>query len=529
MKKIIYSCFIILALVVSVGCKKWLDVNKNPNGPEKIAANLYLAPMIAYVVAAEQWDGRFVGKYIQNWSSNVDKDTWDTMGFQPPPVDNGGETTKLTYYYLGRNLEDMMRISEAEQRWDLLGVGYVLKAIGFQRGTDMYGEQVVKQLGEEGRTAFDYDSQEYSYEEIRRLLDLAIVNLQRTDGDISKSYLAKGDVVYNGAKEQWLKFAYGMMALNLSHLTNGKPGYDGDKIIDYVNKSFTGNVDNALFTFTGSTSALSNFFGQRRGNLNGFRHTEFIVNLLNGTAFTGAIDPRMSRMLWPSPSGNYKGQQPTFTSASTIPVVADRPLSFFNTTGNPVLTSPGRYLFDDVAKVPLMTYSQLQFVKAEAALRKGYRDVAMDAYKKGIDAHFDFVNTTNARVPTGTATQITTSEKTTYMGNASVVPLTDAGLTLGHILCQKYIAQFGWAFLETWTDLRRFHYTDVDPQGGGSQVFRGFTPPDVTRLYADNLGKVAYRMKPRYASEYVWNRAALEKIGGLNLDFTTYPLWFVNP
>ncbi|MEJ2883788.1 SusD/RagB family nutrient-binding outer membrane lipoprotein [Pedobacter sp. GR22-6] len=525
MKKMIYTVFVMFVLLMAAGCKKWLDVNENPNGPEKVSPNLLLAPMLYYVVQADQWDGRYVGKYIQNWSGTGDKDIWDTMGYQPPPVDNGGETWKLAYIFLGKNLSDMMRDAEAEKRWDVLGVGYILKAIGFQRATDMHGELIIKQIGQD-RTSFDYDSQEYAYEEVRKLLDTAIVNLQRIDGTISKSYLAKGDLVYNGAKEQWLKFAYGMMAINLSHLTN-KSTFDADKVIEYVDKSFTGNVDNALYTFTGGQSALSNFWGQRRANLNAFRQTEFFVNLLNGTAFPGIVDPRMSRMIWPSPSGIYKGIQPTF-ALTTISPAADRPPTFFNTVGNVLESSPGRYLFDDVAKIPLMTYSQLQFIKAEAALRKGYLPVAMDAYKKGIDAHIDFVNTTNSRVPTGTASQISATEKAAYLSNVNIVPAAETQLTLSHILCQKYIAQFAWGFLETWTDLRRFHYTDLDPKTN-QQVFRGFAPPDVSRLSADNLGKVVYRFRPRYASEYVWNIEALKKIGGTDIDFTTKPTWFVNP
>jgi hypothetical protein len=31
----------------------------------------------------------------------------------------------------------------------------------------------------------------------------------------------------------------------------------------------------------------------------------------------------------------------------------------------------------------------------------------------------------------------------------------------------------------------------------------GFTPP--TNLYVDNAGKLVYRIRPRYNSEYVWN------------------------
>jgi hypothetical protein len=62
----------------------------------------------------------------------------------------------------------------------------------------------------------------------------------------------------------------------------------------------------------------------------------------------------------------------------------------------------------------------------------------------------------------------------------------------------------------------------VDPTTG-RQVYPGFAPP--TTLYVDNAGKLVQRIRPRFNSEYVWNSAALEKIGGLAADYHTKPLW----
>ena len=93
-------------------------------------------------------------------------------------------------------------------------------------------------------------------------------------------------------------------------------------------------------------------------------------------------------------------------------------------------------------------------------------------------------------------------------------------------MSQKYIAQFGWGHNELWMDLRRYHYTDVDP-ASGKQVFPGFTPP--TTLYPDNGGGIVQRIRPRFNSEYVWNRAGLDTIGGLALDYHTKPLWITQP
>ncbi len=527
MKKIVYFLFFGIMIFSATGCKKWLDVNRNPNGPDQVAANLYLAPMMHGLVVGEQNDGRYVGKYIQNWSSTEDKDTWDVMGYAKPPSDLGGEMWRVTYFVLAQNLIDMIRIAEEEQRWDILGVGYILKAIGFQKSTQMNGEIIVKQAFEKGRVSFDYDSQEAVYLEVDRLLDLAIKNLERTDGLVSSTYLGKGDVVYKGSRERWLKFAYGLRAVTLSHFSNKPALYKPDLIIEYIDKSFASSADDALFPFEGGLSSLANFWGQMRGNMNAFRQTKFLVGLLDGTEFGGVVDPRLSRMLQASPSGIYKGLEPTY-AATTINPAADRPNSFFGTVGNPTVTSSGRYLFDDKAKIPLMTYSQLQFVKAEAAFRKGDKPMALDAYQKAIAAHLNFVNAANSSAANVTATQIAPTEMTAFLSNPNIVP-TANNLTLSHIMSQKYIAQFAWAFLETWTDLRRYHYTDLDPNDATKQVFRGFQTPELARLFADNAGKVVYRVRPRYASEYVWNRDALSKIGGLDMDFHTSMPWIFKP
>jgi hypothetical protein len=106
------------------------------------------------------------------------------------------------------------------------------------------------------------------------------------------------------------------------------------------------------------------------------------------------------------------------------------------------------------------------------------------------------------------------------------VPLAPAGLTLSHIMSQKYIAQWGWGHNELWMDMRRYHYTDLDPVSG-VEVFRGFALP--TTLYADNGGKPVYRIRPRYNYEYVWTVPALTKIGGLDPAYHTKRLWITEP
>ena len=92
-------------------------------------------------------------------------------------------------------------------------------------------------------------------------------------------------------------------------------------------------------------------------------------------------------------------------------------------------------------------------------------------------------------------------------------------------MLQKYIALWGWGLIETWNDLRRFHYgADMFK---GQPVYSGFKLP--TTFATANLGKPAYRVRPRYNSEYIWNLDALKKIGGDKGDFHTTELWFTKP
>jgi hypothetical protein len=510
------------------GCDDFLDVNTNPNAPETVAPNLYLAPMQHWMVTGQQIDGRFVGRYTQQWNlavGNTALSTWDRMGYDPSS-DSGGQQWRDVYWSFGQNLVDMMNRAEAEQRWDLVGVGYILKAWGWHALTVNHGEIIIKEAIDPTRTTFNFDSQEFAYEEVRRLLGLALTNLQRTDGAVDQAYLGRTDRIYAGDRQKWIKFANGLLAMNLNHYTNKPALYKPAEVIAAVDRALASNADDALLSYPNLTPPDDvNPLGRSyRGQpLQTYRQTRFVLGLMNGTEFGGVVDPRMSRMLAPSADGQYRGLDPNVVGFGAL-TAAQQPLNFFGYAGSDGLNLPGRYLFDNKARLPAMTYAQLQFIKAEAAFKMGDRATALTAYRNGVSSHIDFVNARNSDAGQ-TPTQITAAEKAAFLANTAIVP-TAANLTLTHIMSQKYIAQWAWAHNELWMDMRRYHYTDVDPTSG-RQVYPGFTPP--TTLYPDNGGKLVYRLRPRYNSEYVWNRAGLEAIGGLAADFHTKQLWITEP
>ncbi|WP_439882067.1 SusD/RagB family nutrient-binding outer membrane lipoprotein [Pontibacter sp. MBLB2868] len=537
MRKIICASLMAASLFATTGCESYLDVNTNPNGPDALLQpELFLPQIQSELAVATQWDGRFAGFYTQNWGYTTPED-YPVVLHANPLSDSYAQLWRAVYWSMGYNLSDMIESGEKSKKYDFVGVGYILRALGWQNLTDYHGPVIMKEAFNSEQRVFSYDEQKEVYVEIQRLLNLGIENLERTDGlDAANSGLANSDLIYGGNREQWKKFAYGLLAINAHRLTN-KSTYDPNKVIEYVDKSFTSNADDALIRFQGELSSNTSFFGPRRNNISRYRQTKFILGLLDGSnpeltdpvlvgadpaaAFEGQHlkDPRLVAMLAPSPDGQYRGITPEVgTYEWTKAEAAFVPKNLWNAEGTS--TTPGEqiYFFANDAKFPLMTYAQLQFIKAEAAWIANKKGVALDAYRKGVMAHMDFAR--------GYVTDkaMFDQRKAAYLASEELMPNTEAGLTLSKIMLQKYIATWGWGFLDTWSDMRRYHY---DLGNEANPVYVGFTLPE--ELYPSNQGMPAYRARPRYNSEYMWNKEALEKIGGFDENYHTYETWFSKP
>lgn len=502
MKHNIFSGFLVALLLILGGCKDYLDVNFDPSNPQVAEGFAVLPPIFSQMARGQAFDTRFVGQYVQNWANTTKNNAWDQHGYVPG-TDNGGEMWRSHYWSIGKNIDLIIEDATAKEQWDYVGVAKAIRAWSWQSTTDVNGEMILKQAWEPNRYVFDFDTQEEVYAEVRRLCEEALVDLARTDGGVNQASLGRGDLVYKGDRAKWIKFVYGVLARNAHHLTN-KSTYDPAKVIEYVDKSLASNADNFNVPHAGSNTADGNFFGSLRNNLRPYRATTFFLGLLDGTTLNGVKDPRLPLMLTASPDTIYRGIVPTEGDPTNVNNDPKRIPLLWGVS--PAVTDakliPGKYIFTDKADHPIITYSELQFIKAEAAFIKGDKAVAHEAFKKGIMAHMDFA-------------KVAAAASTAYLASAAVPQSPDA-LTLSDIMLQKYISLWVHGSLETWVDMRRHHYSD--------QVYKGFKIP--TTLYIDNGGKPVYRLRPRYNSEYVWNRESLDRFGGNNADYHTYELWF---
>jgi hypothetical protein len=544
--KNLFKLFILTAVLISsVGCKKYLDINSDPDTPQFPDASSVFPAMLSGIPRGTQYDGRFISRYIQNFGQNTTDYVWDLHGFQgyPGASDAGGDIWRQCYYGLGANLNYIINEGVKKGQWDYVGAAYALKAMMFQMTTDMHGEIIFKDAFKENTSSFAFDSQESVYKGVDSLCRIALGYLNRTDLSASNSALSKGDFVYSGDKAKWIKFTNGLLARNFHRLTN-KADYKADSVIYYADLALASGADDFLVPFDASKNDDSNFFGTFRDNLGAFRQTKFIVAMLDGTALAGVSnpvnrDPRMKQMLSASGdttngNGGYRGVDAglgdPLNSSTTSALRVASPFGD-GTYGNPSAArfdpSRGKYLFRDKVVHPIMTYSEMQFIKAEASfIKSGANAIAYTAYLNGIKGHFAFINRSTfprSNTPLFTNAAITAAEETSYTNSANVKK-TAATLTLTDIMLQKYIALWGWGFLETWVDMRRYHYTDLDPLTS-LPVYKGYQIP--TKVATTNPGgKLATRVRPRYNSEYVWNFPQLEAIGATLPDYHVKEMWF---
>lgn len=476
-----------LALMICIfsltSCEKQLDINADPFLPQEGPPHLYLPQVIYAMAEGAMLDVRFIGRYTQQWQSTVANENYDRHGRRPL---NGGlaasQTYRNHYWSIGSNLNQIESQAAKRSFGAYKGICNIIRAYSWLISTSQFGEMPLKQAWDNTRTKFDYDSQKDIYAEVQKLCDAGIADLSSPQGAVDPNF-ASGELLFGGDLSKWIKFAYAIKARAANHYSN-KTSYSPDKVIEWVDKSFASNADDAEVKFSTSTTVLSDFFsflGPARANFGAMRQGKTLVGMMNGT-FYPQNDPRLTQYFNPSTTGSVGSLE------------AGKGLL----AGQIIPTMYGKWIFQNNTPYPIFTYAEMQFVKAEAAFKKGDKNTAQIAFFNAVKANMSKAGVTNALADD-------------YLAKA--LPKSGAELDIKNIMTQKYIALFGHP--EVWSDLRRYNYD--------ANIFMGYTPPST--LAIENNGKLVQRCLPPSFSEEDWNTDAFRANGGYDIDYHTKPLW----
>ncbi|MEO8110206.1 MAG: SusD/RagB family nutrient-binding outer membrane lipoprotein [Ginsengibacter sp.] len=413
MKKLIIFA-ITASLFFTIGCKKFIDVNDDPNSLLDVQERLILSPVeldISSNIAAGN-----VSIIVNHWMQNValNQPVPNSGTYLQNNVDFDGDWSNI--YVTGlNNLNILNQKAEANGNSNYAGIAKILTAYCFGVATDLWGD-VPYSEALQGSVNFTpgYDKQEDIYKNLQTLLDNGIADINAGTG----ADVGSDDYFYNGDMAEWKKLAYTLKARYYIHLTKA-PGYSAatqaDLALSALQNGMQANDDNFAFSYPGDA-----------GHENQLYITFLPVSTLVLSAhvvdgFKTRNDPRLSQMIGLSKSGVYNG----------------RPIGSANLGNLDDYSLPGPFYGSPTSSVYIVTYSEALFIQAEATFLKSGAAAAQPIYQAAIKSHMDLLG-------------ISTANANTYIASRGTLT---SGNALQLIMEEKSIADF--LSLENFNDWRR--------------------------------------------------------------------------
>jgi len=489
MRKIAYKPLVIAltaAMFSMNSCTKdFEEINSNPNNPTLVKAQYLLTSGLESSID-RYWGHRdrferinidAAELYMQHLTRNIYSNEGDDYTVSVAVTNNNW---KGFYNDAQVNFQRIISISSpdgATPNANYVGVAMVMRTWVFSLLTDMYGpipySEAIQGTSATPIYTPKYDSQEAIYTAM--LADLKTANSLLTVGGPAVA----GDIVYNGDVLKWKKFANSLRLRLANRQAKKKPAESKAVFAEILGNSttypiFTTNADNAQLNCS-AVLPSNNEWNQIiiQGGRTDWNLSKTLVDQMNAMG-----DSRITVYGNPNKDGIYQGHPNGLPDA-----IATTFLSSSSTIGN--------YFTKATAPEVIMTFAELNFILAEAAI-DGDITADSDAYfKSAINASFTQYGLTP---PAAFLTKLGTATKEKIME-------------------QKWVALFGQG-IEAWTEWRR---TGLPK----------FPAPDA-RAVLNNDGVLPTRFTYS-TNEYSLNKTSVE--GGVTLlggkDDMKTKLWWV--
>lgn len=424
MKRLVIMITCCSLLAVFAGCKKYLDVNDNPNQSAIAPMNGLLASTTYNTGYNVYRIGDFTSYFVQYLASPnaaSGSDTYDQVDYS---------TTWESIYNTMADLHDLIQVADSLGAYQHAGTGRIMMAMNLSLINSIWGSVPYKQAltGDFVQPQFDADGDVYASS--LALVNEGIASLEQADPRILLD--EDKDLIYHGNADAWIKMGYALKARLLNQVTK-TADYDPAAVLTTLTSAFTSNGDDAQLTQFQSRSPWNQAaYNNTVLLLDGWLSAHF-VNALNGHTF-GVFDPRLPLITDTTKFGDYRG---TVNGAGRVGTGTDDEECYLSLNG---------FYSKGGAPLLLITYAECKFIEAEAAFRAGNKPAAYAAYMDGIQAHMDKVG-------------VSTADRDSYMSNP-VVAVGEDNITLDLIMKEKYVAMF--LNPESWVDARRFNYQYTD-------------------------------------------------------------------
>ncbi|MEO6681704.1 MAG: SusD/RagB family nutrient-binding outer membrane lipoprotein [Ginsengibacter sp.] len=419
-------------LVFTIGCKKYLDINANPNAANEPPISGLLANT-TYTTSINTYNvGDWVSYYSQYFASPGNASPTDIYDETDRSGAWGGIYNVLTDLY------DMRKMGK-EKGWNAyVGIADIASAINLSMGMNVWGDMPFSEafVGVNNLVP-KFTTDKVLYDSCIVMLDRGISLLQQPgiDGQLKKA----SDFIHKGVLVNWVKTGYALKARLLNQISK-KSEYSATAVLAAIDKAYTTNADDAQVTqFTIRNPYAGAAIANRNLNLDVWLSENFI-EATNGVTY-GLFDPRLPQITIPTEAGKYQGVTYPAGGYRCTPNGAGYQ-GEQNTKHVQNYLEPGKWYSNTNSPLQIITNAEMRFVEAEAAFRASNKDRAYTAYLAGISASMEKLNVAAGMI-------------TDYINNP-IVAVGKDNLTLALIMKEKYLACF--LMPVTWDDLRRFDY-----------------------------------------------------------------------
>lgn len=436
--KIIYF---ILPVMTLLGCKKYVEsgnVNVNPNQPSSVTLNTLLPAvedatatnhcLVAYTTSL------FSQQMAAYQSGSIDDD--QNRQVRIASAYYGLYQTGLTNSKL---LIDMAKTLGAPH---YSAMGRILFVLNLALAADTFGDIPFSDAFQAPAVLYPhYDAQQGLYTLMQSYLDTAILETQQATPAALKP--ASDDLIYGGDTSLWRQTAYFLKAKLYMHTTKKGSIVAANNALAALANAYKSTSKDLQLVYDGKKQNpwFINVSGRIVGAVFTNAPSKRFIDALNGNAYPGLTDPRLTVLVDKGTAASYIGI-PNGTGA----------------TGNTANLTLNTFYGKSTSPLLMASYAEQKLMEAEARFisngglvsSTGSTQAAYDAYLAGITANFAKLGV----------------DGTAYLANPLVaVKLT--GLTLELIMRERQVLLF--LNPEAWVDVRRYDYNPL--------IFKGMALP----------------------------------------------------
>jgi hypothetical protein len=322
-KYIILGCIFVMSLA---SCKKWLDVNTDPDNPNNQSVLIqnrvpWIEHFYQYTAGVTNYRTSLIaGVYYSNTTSgsaNQFSTTWQCS--------NAASTTPYQTWFVevSSNVVDLYNSAQKKGAYHYMAVADVFHALGYMEMLDLYGEMPYTQAGT-GNPSPKPDDGKTIFNGCMDHLNEAIGLFNKTQ-EAGAPPLSGGDLWNGGDVSKWIKLCWGLKARYMLKLSKKADLFNADSILYCLSQGPQSNADNTIgpgFNNSTVTDYLEGDPVVTNGNFdyaaygNSIRTAQYYYNLLTNLNGSGVIDPRMPKIV-PASMANVKlngsGQVSSYT------------------------------------------------------------------------------------------------------------------------------------------------------------------------------------------------------------------------